>query len=286
MSIPTCILDECLNYLHKNLQNNYIVLRSRYYVPQDIYPKLKRKFKREKYLKELFENMLNYVGIPASMVQFKISNSTNEQKAGTFQKISTNSNEIILYYSPYYDVSNIISVLAHEISHLYLNMNSLKYPDTYRNEILTDVCAIYLGFGYFLLYGYKEKKFATFFGTYKEKIGYISKNDIEYISQKILQLQEKSKIDNEIEKEIKLKKEINELYFTNLKKIYKLKNIIGRTLILQEHHITIKSMFEELELQTKLNMFKLDTLSYDELLTLKNEMLYWKNILTYYIFDY
>lgn len=137
-----------------------------------------------------------------------------------------------------------------------------------------------------MLYGYEEKTIELLFSRLKNKLGYIDKYDVKYILEKILQLQCKAKIDNEIEKEIKLQKEIHELYFSNLRNIYKLKNIIDRTLILQEHHIAIKSMFEELELQTKLSTFKSDTLNYEELLTLKNEMVYWKNVLECYVFNY
>lgn len=176
--------------------------------------------------------------------------------------------------------------MAHEISHLFLSVNNLNYSDTYRNEILTDVCAIYLGFGYFLLYGYEEKTIELLFSSLKNKLGYISKNDVEYISKKILQLQSKASIDNEIEKEIKLENEINELYFQNLKNIYKLKNIIARTLISSEHHTKIKSMFEELELQTRLSNLESNSYNCDELSVLKDEMLSWKNILKCYIFDF
>ena len=47
----------------------------------------------------------------------------------------------------------IIKVLAHEISHKYLEFHRLTLDSTKDNEILTDVTAIFLGFGMFVLNG-------------------------------------------------------------------------------------------------------------------------------------
>lgn len=86
MNISTNILDECLNYLHKSLYNRYIILRPRYYIPQDIYKNIRKISKRKDHLKELFENMLDYVGIPASIVQFKIEKFVDNRKSWYFSR--------------------------------------------------------------------------------------------------------------------------------------------------------------------------------------------------------
>lgn len=86
MNTSTYILDECLEYLHKNLYTRYIILRPRYYIPENIYQKISKKSKRKEYLEELFQNMLNYVGLPVSAVQFKVEKFVDNRKSCYFSK--------------------------------------------------------------------------------------------------------------------------------------------------------------------------------------------------------
>lgn len=49
--------------------------------------------------------------------------------------------------------SAAVKVLAHELSHKYLEFHRIALPDDKRNEVLTDVTSIYLGFGEYVVDG-------------------------------------------------------------------------------------------------------------------------------------
>ena len=48
-----------------------------------------------------------------------------------------------------------IAVLAHEISHYYLDSHRIYFQDTAKNELLTEINAVFIGFGLLLLDGYE-----------------------------------------------------------------------------------------------------------------------------------
>ena len=67
-----------------------------------------------------------------------------------------------------------LAILAHEIAHYYLTSHRIYFKETNKNEFLTEVCAIYVGFGFLLLKGYQmesNSKNNTF-----AKVGYITEN--------------------------------------------------------------------------------------------------------------
>ena len=45
------------------------------------------------------------------------------------------------------------AILAHEITHGYLYINNISFSNKYENEILTDIAAIFFGFGKLMLNG-------------------------------------------------------------------------------------------------------------------------------------
>jgi len=53
---------------------------------------------------------------------------------------------------------DLLAVLAHEITHIYLYRLGLSFHDTMQDEILTDTAATYLGLGTMILNGYSEGK--------------------------------------------------------------------------------------------------------------------------------
>tara|TARA_Y100001934_G_C12108887_1_gene657536 strand:+ start:260 stop:853 length:594 start_codon:yes stop_codon:yes gene_type:complete len=54
----------------------------------------------------------------------------------------------------------LYAILAHELAHQYLHTHYIEESDNLENERLTDVCAVYIGFGKLLLNGYffEEKR--------------------------------------------------------------------------------------------------------------------------------
>lgn len=68
-----------------------------------------------------------------------------------------------------------LAILAHEIAHYYLmTTHRIYFSETNKNEFLTEVCTIYIGFGFLLLEGYQiesNNNNNTF-----AKVGYISED--------------------------------------------------------------------------------------------------------------
>ena len=72
-----------------------------------------------------------------------------------------------------------VAILAHEVSHYYLMFqHNIRIPDEKANELLTEINAVYVGFGLILLKGYQ---------VYETRTGrYIRKSKVGYISEKIV----------------------------------------------------------------------------------------------------
>ena len=79
----------------------------------------------------------------------------------------------------------VIKVLAHEISHKYLEFHRLSLDSTRDNEILTDVTAIFLGFGTFALNGgmYAETCFKDIETKYTRTVtnGYLNLDESAFV---------------------------------------------------------------------------------------------------------
>ena len=57
--------------------------------------------------------------------------------------------------------SSLLAIIAHEISHKYLQINELSFSNNYENEIFTDLTTVYLGLGKLSLngcYNFKKKE--------------------------------------------------------------------------------------------------------------------------------
>lgn len=79
----------------------------------------------------------------------------------------------------------ILAILAHEITHEYLYINNISFSNKYENEILTDIAAIFLGFGKLMLNGSENEDIWKnyYFGgsttiTDKLGIGYLDRSKL------------------------------------------------------------------------------------------------------------
>jgi len=69
------------------------------------------------------------------------------------------------------NAEQLAAVLAHEVAHYYLHHHGIRLKDTAQNEFLTEMAAVYLGFGFLLQQGYAYLKK----GDSIHKVGYINK---------------------------------------------------------------------------------------------------------------
>jgi len=82
----------------------------------------------------------------------------------------------------------ILAILAHEITHEYLYINNISFSNKYENEILTDIAAIFLGFGKLMLNGSENEDIWKnyYFGgsttiTDKLGIGYLDRSKAAFV---------------------------------------------------------------------------------------------------------
>jgi len=73
-----------------------------------------------------------------------------------------------------------LAILAHEMTHYYLmKKHQIVKPIVEENELLTEVGAVYIGFGFLLRAGYKTFKYESEHRTEIRKIGYIDRQLVE-----------------------------------------------------------------------------------------------------------
>ncbi|MFB7941705.1 hypothetical protein [Streptomyces sp. NPDC056049] len=70
---------------------------------------------------------------------------------------------------------DIGAALAHELTHVLLHRLGLGFPDTGRNEILTDVTTAYLGAGWLLLDAFRQD------GAESQKLGYLTPEEFGWV---------------------------------------------------------------------------------------------------------
>jgi hypothetical protein len=82
----------------------------------------------------------------------------------------------------------ILAILAHEITHEYLYVNNVSFNNKYENEILTDIAAIFLGFGKLMLNGgenenIRENYYSGGKTTITDKlgVGYLDRGKVAFV---------------------------------------------------------------------------------------------------------
>ena len=66
-------------------------------------------------------------------------------------------------------MDTVISILAHECTHYLLISNNIKLKETIQNECLTDVTAVILGFGKYMVEGYKISNKVRYYKIFSSK---------------------------------------------------------------------------------------------------------------------
>lgn len=83
---------------------------------------------------------------------------------------------ITVYLDNQQDIYYIAAILAHEISHYYLEQEHITIAG-YENELITDITTAFLGFGRYV--------FKAYFRTENMSLGYISENDYQHVLDRI-----------------------------------------------------------------------------------------------------
>jgi hypothetical protein len=107
----------------------------------------------------------------------------NSENVGLYKVFQGTYREIEITRKVRFNIEHIIAILIHESIHNYLDFYKIQIDSVLNVEIATDLSAVYLGFGKFLLLGYKTVDDPTYIGSVYmgstiHKIGYISESDI------------------------------------------------------------------------------------------------------------
>ena len=107
----------------------------------------------------------------------------NSENVGLYKVFQGTYREIEITRKVRFNIEHIIAILIHESIHNYLDFYKIQIDSVLNDEIATDLSAVYLGFGKFLLLGYKIEDYpiyigSEYMGSQIHKIGYISESDI------------------------------------------------------------------------------------------------------------
>lgn len=154
-------------------------------------------------MRELFEKIRKHIGIRKKTFLFlkKFIEIEGENILGTYQKGILENEIITVKIHPKYNYGNYAAIMAHELSHQFMNENNFNKGESQSNERNTDVLTIFLGFGNIMELAYQsiitqfsEKKLREL------KLGYLYDDEIRYIKRKIKELKNKEKKELEIKK--------------------------------------------------------------------------------------
>lgn len=183
------ILDEKIAYIKEQIRKKRIYLAGVYKVPDDIQKELALDKFSESALQRLVDSIVAHTGV-FNLVKVVIDDTVPENIAGLYTAFGRMVREIHLYRNNKYSVEQIMAILVHECTHNFLSYYNLELSSEEENEILTDVTAVYLGFGEILVKGYKpikevsENKHANKeqrIKVHKWRIGYLKLPDLVYL---------------------------------------------------------------------------------------------------------
>jgi len=99
---------------------------------------------------------------------------SSQIEAGRFESINDLCS---IYINEDFNDQNLnqkLAILSHEMAHYYLYYHNIKLVDQNKNELLTELCSVFIGFGLIMLDGYSYKKSIDKY----HKIGYVNSNII------------------------------------------------------------------------------------------------------------
>lgn len=149
----------------------------------------------EKYVKELLNEILMHMNLNDENIELNVKYVSSKYAlkfVGAYSEKDKNFDKPMITINIKNDMTmeNVISILAHECTHHLLISNNIRLENTRREECLTDVTTVLLGFGDFLVKGFEISNRVTYeseFKRYVDKnsIGYLTSNDIKYVMKHI-----------------------------------------------------------------------------------------------------
>ena len=146
-------------------------------------------------VKELVGEILSHVGMVKQWVDVEVifredvipsPEAKLNKPTGTYNETGFLYGKVIISVEPQYDANAIIAICCHECAHHLLRKRRIKLDDLIENERLTDLAAVYMGFGLYMQLAYEEKQVSAGVRT---KLGYLSAREISYAYFEIIKQQ-------------------------------------------------------------------------------------------------
>lgn len=177
-----------------NLKSINAQVKRNYILNQELERHLRYSRFEEKYVLELLHDILNHMGLDAGKISLKVTYLSSKYTMG-YAGMYTEKNEkqdekIEVIIRNDMTMDTVISILAHECMHHLLLTNGIRLKDRIENECLTDVAAIVMGFGKYMVEGYKISNKVVYDEEFhrsikKDRVGYLSYKDIKYVLRNI-----------------------------------------------------------------------------------------------------
>ena len=182
LNVRKAKIDKALDYL-----SDKVSYRGEYTIPKEVEKKLyQNNFNRASILM-LVASIMKHMGLPNTIPGINVYNVSNcgDVEPGRCYMYGDGQSTITINLLPEYDVNTVAAIVIHECMHHYLNVRRMKFKDKLENEILTDTCAIYSGFGEIIYEGYKTRAIYYKGENKLRSMGYLTQSEIRYIMRKL-----------------------------------------------------------------------------------------------------
>ena len=143
-------------------------------------------------LQEIAKNIACFLGLNNYCFLVTVAQQ-RENVAGNIQ-LNFSENDVFIEVSAdaITDIDATVAILAHEITHKYMQLNGIMGGsdalDVHDTEVLTDVACVFLGFGKILLNGYRKEEVnttpidnGTSYSVKINKYGYLNKRQLAFV---------------------------------------------------------------------------------------------------------
>ncbi len=132
---------------------------------------------------ETAKHISNFIGLNGLVIDITLI-GMEKNKAGNIGIDTDNIIFIELSKDIASDPNTVLSVLCHELVHKFMHIHKINENTTEEDELLTDICAVYLGLGKIMLtgcYSEKEQPYLSNHGSYTSKttmsVGYLERHE-------------------------------------------------------------------------------------------------------------
>ena len=180
-----------LDYIDENLKKIGYKRKKEFKLDPYLRSRLEISKMDDKVIKDVLDEILKYMdmGLDTRIVNLIINKRTYRSRDGVAGTYTENKRVIEVNIDEESSIDNVIAVLIHECTHHFLLTKNIRLDNIQKNEYLTDLTTVYLGFGKYMYKGYKdrgilkytqEKEYETKVYIRNDKVGYTGYGDIKY----------------------------------------------------------------------------------------------------------